>query len=389
MMKWWHMKGALLRTDYAMCMIFCACSLKQRRYGWAGVFLAWSALSRIFPAVLLFGPGARLLMQILRYARAEYEPRIRAYWERSIPPHRHRIWRAGLVVGLILALWCANRVLFSAVVPWLATPDHALLSLLRPAGIGFLDQAAILVGWVLCAAVGLTLATIAVKGLWAGRIDRRWLRFFAAFGVTVATLVAVSALWWRGTGAWPEYTQKIAQHNAGISEWRVGFKYIFMGDWQNVAHGPAQGAQNLAPALNVARYDQGLSSWWTIQLLVLGLSLLGAAGIRDHRAFMLGFIPLFFLVSPTYYYYVMLLLPFLFFAERLDEPRYAAGLALMLLTGLSGYGLYALWKQGYATYYWLSVQVMVMCLYMLALSYGEAVEGALRGRQMPSSPAPI
>jgi hypothetical protein len=194
---------------------------------------------------------------------------------------------------------------------------------------------------------------------------------------------------------WPEYTRKIAQHNKGISEWRVGFKYIFMGEWKSAA-GPApqtaqtaQAAQRLVPVLNSARYDQKRGDWWTIQLLVLALTLAGAAGLKDHRAYILGFVPLFFLVSPTYYYYVMLLLPFLFFAERLDEPRYAAGLALMFMTGLSGYGLYSLWKQTYPTYYWLSVQVMVMSLYMLALAFAEGIEGSLRSRQIPSSPEPI
>jgi hypothetical protein len=389
MMKWWHMKGALLRTDYAMCMVFSACFLKKRWYGTAGVFLAWSVLSRIFPAVLLFGPGARLLMQTLRYAHAEFQPKIAAFLARPASERNRRIRRVGVTCGAMFLVWSAYRFIFFAVVPWLASPDHAVLSLLHPAGVGPVDQELVLLGWAVCAASCLALAALACKGLWIGRIDRRWVRFFAAFGVTVLVLVALSGIWWRGTGAWSEYTHKIAQHNAGISEWRVGFKYIFMGDWQNVAHGPAQGVQNLAPALNVARYEQGLSAWWTIQLSVLALSLLAALGLKDHRAFMLGFVPLFFLVSPTYYYYVMLLLPLLFFAERLDEPRYAAGVAMMLLTGLSGFGLYAIWKQGYATYYWLSVQVMVMSLYMLALAYGEGVEGLLRTRQMPSSPGPI
>ncbi len=395
MMKWWHMKGALLRTDYAVCMLFCACFLKKRWYATAGVFLAWSALSRIFPAVLLFGPGARLMMQTLRFGAAELlpqlRPRIDALLKRPASPRGRRAARAAVFFGAVLVVWCMYRFLFFAVVPWLTSPDHAVGALLHPSDVGILGQEAVFVGWAAWGALGCALAALAGRGLWTGRIDRRWLSFFVAFGVTVGSLAALSGLWWHGTGVWPEYTQKIAQHNAGISEWRVGFKYVFMGQWQSAAPSAAQtqAVQNLAPVLNTALYNQRLVGWWSIQMLVLVLSLAGAVGLKDHRAFILGFVPLFFLVSPTYYYYVMLLLPLLFFAERLDEPRYAAGLAMMFLTGLSGYGLYSVWKQGYPTYYWLSVQVMAMSLHMLVLALTEGVEGMMRARQIPSSPEPI
>ena len=393
MMKWWHMKGALLRTDYAVCMLLCACFLKKRWYATAGAFLAWSALSRIFPAVLLFGPGARLLIQTLRFGAAELlpqlRPRIDVLLKRPASPRGRRAARAAATFGTVLVAWCMYRFAFFAVVPWLASPDHAVGALLHPSGIGILGQEAVFLGWAAWGALGCAMAALAANGLWTGRIDRRWFRFFVAFGVTAGSLAALSGLWWHGTGVWQEYIHKIAEHNAGISEWRVGFKYIYMADWQSAAHPGGQASQNLAPVLNTALYNQRLAGWWTIQIFVLILSLVGAVGLKDHRAFILGFVPLFFLVSPTYYYYVMLLLPLLFFAERLDEPRCAAGLAMMFLTGLSGYGLYAVWKQGYATYYWLSVQVMVMSLYMLALAFGEGVEGALRARQMPSSPEPI
>jgi hypothetical protein len=389
MMKWWHMKGALLRTDFAMCMLFCACFLKKRWYGTAGVFLAWAALSRIFPAVLLFGPGTRLTVQTLRLGVVELRPRVKALVARPSTPRSRRIVRVCAALGTVFILWSACRFLFVAVIPWLASPGHAVLSLLFPAGAGMAGRALAFVGAAAWAALGATLAALAVWGLWTRRIDRRWVSFFLGFGVTVGSLVVLSGLWWRGTDAWPEYARKIAQHNAGISEWRVGFKYVFMADWKTPAPSKGQTTQTLAPVLNSARYDQKRSDWWTIQVFVLVLTFAGAAGLKDHRAFIVGFVPLFFLVSPTYYYYIMLLLPLLFFAERLDEPRYAAGLAAMFATGMSGYGLYASWKQGYPTYYWLSVQVMAMSLYMLVLAFAEGIGAALRFRQMPSSPGPI
>jgi hypothetical protein len=389
MMKWWHMKGALLRTDYAVCMLLCACFLKKRWYATAGVFLAWSALSRIFPAVLLFGPGVRLMMQAMRLGVVELRPRLQSLMERRVTAKGRRFARIGAAFGAAFLVWCACRFLLLALLPWLASPDRSMLSLLLPAGLGLAGKGTALVGASVLAVLGGALGVLSAWGLWTRRIDRRWLSFFAAFGVTVGSLAAASGLWWRGSDVWSEYTRKIAEHNKGISEWRVGFKYVFMAQWQKTARPAAQTVQDLAPVLDSARYDQKRPDWWTVQLLVLALSLAGAAGLKDHRAFMLGFVPLFFLVSPTYYYYVMLLLPLLFFAERLDEPQYAVGLVMMFLTGLSGYGLYSVWKQGYPTYYWLSVQVMVMTLYMLVLAFAEGIEGVMRSRQTPRSPEPI
>ncbi len=388
MMKWWHMKGALLRTDYAVCMLFCACFLKKRWYAAAGMFLAWSALSRIFPAVLLLGPGARLMMQTLRFGVRELRPRVEALLARPATPRGQRNARLSALFAGVLLVWCVYRFVFFSAAPWMGSPDHSILALLHPSGARFFGTLFALLGGAAAALSCAALALLSAWGLWTRRIDRRWVAFFVAFGVTAGSLLALSGLWWRGSDVWSGYTDKIAMHNRGISEWRVGFKYIFMGDWTNNAHPSQPTAQSIAPALNTALYDQRLPDWWAVQFLVLALSVAAAGAIKDHRAFILGFVPLFFLVSPTYYYYLMLLLPLLFFAERLEEPAYAAGMALMFLTGLSGFAFYALWKQGYGTYYWLSVEIMIMCLCMLALAFAEGMEGALKSRQMPSSPDP-
>ena len=62
----------------------------------------------------------------------------------------------------------------------------------------------------------------------------------------------------------------------------------------------------------------------------------------------------------------------------------------MFFTAMSGYWFYALWRQGYGTYYWLSVQVMVMCLYMVMLGWRESLEtlAARRGVRCPDRPCP-
>jgi hypothetical protein len=59
LMSWGHMKGALLRTDFAMCTVLAACLMKKGYYRSSGALLGWAALSRVFPVLFLLGPLAR------------------------------------------------------------------------------------------------------------------------------------------------------------------------------------------------------------------------------------------------------------------------------------------------------------------------------------------
>jgi hypothetical protein len=66
LMSWGHLKGALLRTDFAMCSVLAVCFVKKARYELAGVFLGWAVLSRVFPAFLLVGPVVLLVSELVR-----------------------------------------------------------------------------------------------------------------------------------------------------------------------------------------------------------------------------------------------------------------------------------------------------------------------------------
>jgi hypothetical protein len=72
--SWGHLKGALLRTDFAMASVLAVCFVKQERYKLAGVLLGWAALSRVFPAFFLVGPAVLLAEQLLR--RRELDRRL-------------------------------------------------------------------------------------------------------------------------------------------------------------------------------------------------------------------------------------------------------------------------------------------------------------------------
>jgi hypothetical protein len=71
LLSWGHLKGALLRTDFAMAAVLSVCMVKQRHYRIAGVLLGWAVLSRIFPAFLLVGPTVLFLWRLVRNRRAD------------------------------------------------------------------------------------------------------------------------------------------------------------------------------------------------------------------------------------------------------------------------------------------------------------------------------
>lgn len=71
--SWGHLKGALLRTDFAMCSVLAVCLVKKSRFKLAGMLLGWAILSRIFPAFLLVGPIVFFLRALIRERRLSRE----------------------------------------------------------------------------------------------------------------------------------------------------------------------------------------------------------------------------------------------------------------------------------------------------------------------------
>ena len=61
-----HPKGAFLRTDWIMCLVMAICMLKLEHYKIAGALTAYAALSRIFPAIFIFGLGAKFVLELVQ-----------------------------------------------------------------------------------------------------------------------------------------------------------------------------------------------------------------------------------------------------------------------------------------------------------------------------------
>jgi len=60
-----HLKGALLRTDFAVCVVLATCLLKKGKSPTAaGALVGYATLSRLFPAIFLFGPIVKLAWEL-------------------------------------------------------------------------------------------------------------------------------------------------------------------------------------------------------------------------------------------------------------------------------------------------------------------------------------
>lgn len=303
-MKFSHMKGAYLRTDFVMALVLSVCMLRKSHYKTAGALVAYATFSRVFPAVFLFGMGAK------------------AAWD----------------------LWSHRRV------------------------------------------------------------DRRYLRFFAAFTLASAVLVGGSIAYEGSLDLWRDFAGKIGMHNEQISPWRVGFKYLFIGEFV-----PPKVPMNDSMAAMLAErsawdqmgqwfkdhrvvtqsqyYTDHPFLWWGIQLVMLGVSFFLVRGLSDARALMYGFVPCFFLASPTYYYYIMLLVPLLFFAPHIERGGHALGLALMFFTAMAGYYFNETlhFQQEFPTYYWMSVLIFLMVIHMMLLSGWATLRACRAPAQAPDA----
>ncbi len=275
-----HMKGAFLRTDFVVCLVVAICMMRKGLPAVAGALVGYSAMTRLFPALFLFGPAVRALVE------------------------------------------------FSAAVR-------------RPAA-------------------GTTTAGERIRGA-LSRLDVRHARFFGGFAVSIALLSIGSAHHAGGIEAWSRFARKISVHRADYHPWNVGLPSVVAAEFE--------AGRPVLPAGAVERRG------WTlglIQLAAVAACAYAARGLAGHRALAFGFVPTFFLVAPTYYYYIVLLVPFVFLAERLDRVTGALGLAYLFFFGLAGHVLYQRWEQQFPTYYGNSLLALGLALYVLAVGLRES-----------------
>ena len=154
------------------------------------------------------------------------------------------------------------------------------------------------------------------------KLNRKYLEFFVALGLGCAALVGLSAWLDGGFDRWPGFFAKIALHDHDLSGMRVGFKYLFLMNYDNPTVGwPTFEAAQLA---TLERFWWFL---WGIRGLVLMASLWLVKGLDDYETIPYGYVPAYFLTAPTFYYHVMIWLSFFLFLPKRDQMSRAIGAA--------------------------------------------------------------
>jgi len=199
------------------------------------------------------------------------------------------------------------------------------------------------------------------------RIGWQYVQCLGVFGGVTFLLVGMSWLY-TGTAYWQEFLAKITDHNDDISPWRVGFKYV----WLLSYRGATEGAASLAE-----QYAAWSVYYRAVQASVLLLAVYLVRGLKAYEVFCFGIVAAFMLIAPTYYYYIMILIPALYFAARIDEPRHAFGFVLILVAGMVAHWTHGIWDRSFQQFFAISVMVMGILAYMLGVAAWESM-GARR-----------
>lgn len=185
------------------------------------------------------------------------------------------------------------------------------------------------------------------------KINRDYVRFFASFFITAAVLLSASYLYY-GSTLWQEFIAKIGVHNADISTTRVGFKYIFL--WPFATFGD-----------KVSGFQDHQSLWWKIQGVMLVITFIAARRMKPYQALGLGFVPAFFLTAPTFYYYILLIVPLMVFLPTPARPGHVLGAGLLFASSIAGYVLNQKMNLDFPLCFALSCMYGAICVYMVGL----------------------
>jgi hypothetical protein len=187
-------------------------------------------------------------------------------------------------------------------------------------------------------------------------INKDYLAFFAAFTAVLVALVGMTVLDAGGLAEWRAFLSKIGTHNNDLSTTRVGWRYVALIPWIDFKDKVAAFAQ-----------FKGLISLSALAALVpLGFA---ARRARDADLIPLSFVAVYFLVAPTFYYHVMLIVPLLFLLPRVAESSsHTAGVVMLLVLSLVGYALGIAFRQsGGGFFAALSAVMLPICIYFVAL----------------------
>ena len=215
---------------------------------------------------------------------------------------------------------------------------------------------------------GLFLVGLASKAVYTAirtrSIPRHYLQFFAASLVTVGLLVGVTALTSHGRQRWGDFATKITSHDRQIAGYRVGFKYALL-DARSMPR---------AQALQLFESTPKRTVWWLAQLMMLATVFVASQRLRDHQTIALSFLCVFFLTAPTFYYYQMLIVPFMLFLPENRRDGTGLGMAVFFGWCVLGYTMRQIWPLGFELSHWLSWSLFGLCAFIAMAAFARRRE---------------
>lgn len=179
-------------------------------------------------------------------------------------------------------------------------------------------------------------------------LNRDYIAFFLALAVVSVLLVGASAFYDGGFHLWRNFFSKIAVHDKDISTTRAGFKYIFLWSVANKAQ----------------VFEQRQIAWWSIIIVVLLVTAFLARKAEDYETVAIGFIPVFFMTAPTFYYYVMLLVPMFLFLPKIERASRLSGVILMFLLSIAAYIAGFRLEHHFKFFFVCSCMLLGLCAYL-------------------------
>lgn len=199
------------------------------------------------------------------------------------------------------------------------------------------------------------------------KLSRRYIEFFVVFALVAGVLLGGSVVSNGGLEKWTLYQELIRMHNDDIVGMRTGFKYVFLNAYKVGDEGlPAYKANKKR------EFDDRAVQWWLIQVAVIAAAAFAMRRLEDYETVAFGFVLAYFLVAPTFYYYVMLIVPLFLFLPKLGEPSRAFGAALMFAMSLLGYVMFLQMGSprnlGFTAFFWNSVMYLGLALFMFYIA---------------------
>jgi poly-gamma-glutamate synthesis protein (capsule biosynthesis protein) len=204
--------------------------------------------------------------------------------------------------------------------------------------------------------------------------DRRYIAFLLAFAIACAALAAIATIDDGGIARWHSFSQKISVHNSDISTTRVGFKYIFLSPFKTFGE-------------KVNGFKEHTTLWRLLMAVLLILAAFPTRRIEDYETIPYGFAPAFFLTAPTFYYYVMLVVPLLFFAPKIARWPRAIGMAGMFAICAASYLLSRPWPLGFSLCLMMSCMLLALVVHIMATAFWAGRPETVPAPSPPDTPA--